>query len=376
MWMSKLRIAPPPSPAPLRHYIASALTLVIVLSAGALGVQIFGDPAGVTPRKIVSLHTGASSEPLRAPLSEVIIDPSIDGEAGAELDLPLAPEEAMAAAGLEQAPPPTPPLPKAPIRGLTQPGPLGPLPIIGPDGRTPFQAYKRPFIADPKKPKIAIIVGGLGFGARATQQAIDELPAAVTLAFVPYADNVQTWIDRARADGHETMLEIPMEPFDPEAVDTGPQTLLVNAQPRENVARLENLMSRATGYFGIANYQGGRFAASTQASEPIVRALNERGLAIVGAGISPRVGLAAEAGRQGARFAVADRILDIRREAEAIDEQLLTLEALALENGHALGSGFAYPLTITQVAAWARGVEGRGYQLAPASAMVETRSAR
>ncbi len=41
----------------------------------------------------------------------------------------------------------------------------------------------------------------------------------------------------------------------------------------------------------------------------------------------------------------------------------------ALQNGQALGSGFAYPLTITQVAQWTRAVEARGYQLAPASAL-------
>lgn len=366
MWMSKLRSAPAPSPAPVHHFIAATATVFGVLALTAGAIQIFGDPAGAPPRKIVQLTASGASQPLRAPLSEVIIDPSIEADPALQAEPPA--ETATAAA-------PAQPLPRAPIPGFTQPGPMGPLPIIGPNGRTPMDAYKRPFSGD-DRPKIAVMVGGLGFSARATQQAIDELPADVTLGFVPYAENLQTWIDRARADGHEVLLEIPMEPFDSEAVDTGPQTLLTGAEPRENISRLENLMSRAAGYFGVTNYQGGRFAASAQASGPIVKALKDRGLAIVGAGISPRGGLASEALRQQAAFAAADRILDIRREAEAIDEQLLTLEALALENGTAIGSGFAYPVTISQIARWTHEIQGRGYQLAPVSAVVEAREPR
>ncbi len=46
---------------------------------------------------------------------------------------------------------------------------------------------------------MAVIVGGLGFNAQVTQAAIEQLPAAVTLSFVPYADRLQGWIDfRAR----------------------------------------------------------------------------------------------------------------------------------------------------------------------------------
>jgi polysaccharide deacetylase 2 family uncharacterized protein YibQ len=47
------------------------------------------------------------------------------------------------------------------------------------------------------------------------------------------------------------------------------------------------------------------------------------------------------------------------------------LEAGAAGRGQALGSGFAYPVTINQVRTWAAGLAGRGLQLAPASAMAK-----
>ena len=66
----------------------------------------------------------------------------------------------------------------------------------------------------------------------------------------------------------------------------------------------------------------------------------------------------------------------LRREADAIDDQLLNLEALALQNHSAIGAGFAYPVTIEQVGRWANDIGARGYQLAPASAVLNARAAR
>jgi polysaccharide deacetylase 2 family uncharacterized protein YibQ len=223
---------------------------------------------------------------------------------------------------------------------------------------------------------VAVVIGGLGFNARATTQAIDELPPEVTLSFVPYAQDLQSWIDRARARGHEVMLELPMEPFDPDADDTGPQTLLATASAQQNVSRLEQLLSRGAGYFGVTNYQGARFATSAQASAPVVQALRRRGLVFISSGIGQRTALSAEAQRAGLPSVAADRIVDVRREADAIDDQLLNLEALALQNQSAIGAGFAYPVTIEQVGRWAQDVETRGYQLAPASAVLTARAAR
>jgi polysaccharide deacetylase 2 family uncharacterized protein YibQ len=268
------------------------------------------------------------------------------------------------------------PLARAPIAGLTEQGPNGLLPIIAANGRTPAQAYARPFTAQPQRPLIAIVIGGLGFNARATAQAIEELPPEVTLSFVPYANNLQSWIDQARAHGHEVLLELPMEPFDPDADDTGPQTLLATASAQQNVSRLEQLLSRGTGYFGVTNYQGARFATSAQASQPVVQALRRRGLVFVSSGIGQRTALSIEAQRAGLANAAADRIIDVRREADAIDDQLLNLEALALQNQSAIGAGFAYPVTIEQVGRWAGDIASRGYQLAPASAVLNARAAR
>jgi polysaccharide deacetylase 2 family uncharacterized protein YibQ len=294
------------------------------------------------------------------------------GEIDASGELRVAVVEAPPAANR----PAVQPLPRAPLAGLFERGPNGPLPIIAANGRTPAQAYARPFTPRAERPMVAIIIGGLGFNARTTTAAIDELPPEVTLSFVPYADNLQGWIDRARARGHEVLLELPMEPFDPDADDTGPQTLLASAPSQQNMTRLEQLLSRGVGYFGVTNYQGARFATSAQASAPVAQALRRRGLVFISSGIGQRTALSVEAQRAGLPITAADRLIDVRQEADAIDDQLLNLEALALQNHSAIGAGFAYPVTIEQVGRWAGDIASRGYQLAPASAVLNARAAR
>jgi polysaccharide deacetylase 2 family uncharacterized protein YibQ len=257
------------------------------------------------------------------------------------------------------------PLPQAPMAGMTAQGPGGLLPIIAPDGRTPAQAYARPFTPN-GRPKVALVIGGLGLNATATRQAIEQLPPDVTLSFVPYAEGLQGWIDLARANGHEVLLEAPMEPVDYPDNDPGPYTLMATAQGPETVKKLEWLLSRATGYFGVTNYLGSRFVGNDQAMAAFTGALRGRGLAFIDDGSAAKRG-------GGLPRASADRIIDDQLSVDSIDQQLLALEAGALQHGQALGSGFAYPVTLAQVAAWTQSVETRGYQLAPASAITARR---
>jgi hypothetical protein len=372
----------------LNHRLA-ALAVTCVVGLGAFGaIQVFGDPSAAGPRRIIELAPNdASASAPRVSFGEAA-DTGLEYETFELSDLPPATGEvgeisadgqlrvSVVEAPRATAPANTPPLPRAPFAGLTEPGPNGPLPIVASNGRTPAQAYARPFNVQANKPMVAIIIGGLGFNARATTQAIEELPPEITLSFVPYAADLQGWIDRARARGHEVMLELPMEPFDPDADDTGPQTLLASAPSQQNMQRLDQLLSRGAGYFGVTNYQGARFATSAQATQPVVQALRRRGLVFVSSGIGQRTALSVEAQRAGLPITAADRIVDARREAEAIDEQLLNLEALALQNQSAIGAGFAYPVTMEQVGSWARELNTRSYQLAPVSAVLNARAAR
>lgn len=371
--------SPQPAPSGAMGQLRAALANPYISAGGAAGlflimltalVLVIGDPRAGAPviRLPLAQAVVAAAPPgWREALTIDGSGPGIIEEVFELSETPITDDEPMGEAVITLPGAPAvrevQALPPAPIAGLFNPGPNGPLPTIAANGRTPAQAYARPFQSN-GKPKVSVIVGGLGLNSRATREAIETLPGEVTLSFVPYAEGLQGWIDLAREYGHEVLLETPMEPLDYPDNDPGPYTLLASSGPAETSRRLEWLMSRATGYFGLTNYLGSRFLSSDPAMATFTTVLKSRGLAFVDDGQAAGRGL-------GIPRASAGRIIDEQLSGEAIDAQLLALEAQALQNGQALGSGFAYPLTISQVAEWTRAVEARGYQLAPASALMK-----
>ncbi|MEO0983466.1 MAG: divergent polysaccharide deacetylase family protein [Pseudomonadota bacterium] len=265
-------------------------------------------------------------------------------------------------------------LPRAPIAGLYERASVGRLPIVAADGRAPADAYARPFENPDGRPAVSVILGGLGINTRRTLSAIEELPPEVTLSFVPYASNLQGLIRKARQHGHEVLIEVPMEPYGADGSRPYSHRLDVDRTPEDNQARLEYLLSRTSGYYGVINHQGEKFATSPEAAGPIADILAARGLAFVEDGSLRRSVLGDVAAEKGTRFARADKVIDIVSEAEAIEAKLLALETKALQDGAALGSGFAFPLTIDILKEWTVRLEEKGFVLAPASSMSPART--
>jgi hypothetical protein len=234
-----------------RPPVAVGAAGLLLLGAAALFLTVLGDPRAGTPSARAVLHRDAHSpEQAAAPTGleafgmdgfgswQTLGDPNADpasGAAGGDALITLPDGATVAGGGSAISAPrrPAQPLTAAPIAGLSQPGPNGPLPTIASDGRVPAQAYARPFRSN-GKPRVALIVGGLGLNAVTTRAAIERLPAEVTLSFVPYADGLQTWIDLARAQGHEVMIEMPMEPTGYPDNDPGPYTLLASGHARRH----------------------------------------------------------------------------------------------------------------------------------------------
>ena len=126
-------------------------------------------------------------------------------------------------------------------------------------------------------------------------------------------------------------------------------------------------MGRATGYYGVTNYQGGKFAADAGSVAAVADALAARGLAFIEDGSLGRSGFQAEAARTGLRYAVANTPVDTQPDGDEILARLLELETVATERGAALGSGFAYPVTIDILKDWTGTLDSKGVVLAPAS---------
>ena len=292
----------------------------------------------------------------------------IDGSSGARQDVVIsgdAADKADAApammAGIDQR--------------LLETSRYGMIPVAA-DGLKPFTAYAAE--ADRAKagkmPVVAIVVGGLGVGAAKTTDAIMKLPPAVTLAFTPYGSDPAKLAERARAQRHEILLQIPMEPFDYPDNDPGPQTLLTTLAPEQNLDRLYWHLSRFQGYAGIANFMGARFVATDAVMQPILREAAKRGLGYLDDGSSPRSVAATLATGQAMPFAKADLSIDAVPTSVEIDRSLAKLESLAKERGTVVGIASALPISIERISVWIKTLESRGIMLVPlTTAMLKSR---
>ena len=252
----------------------------------------------------------------------------------------------------------------------------GMIPVVA-DGLKPFTAYAAE--ADrakaAKMPVVAIVIGGLGVGAAKTTDAIMKLPAAVTLAFTPYGSDPAKLAERARAQRHEVLLQIPMEPFDYPDNDPGPQTLLTTLGAEQNLDRLYWHLSRFQGYAGIANFMGARFVVTDAVMQPIIREASKRGLGYLDDGSAPRSVAASLAAGQAMPFAKADFSIDAVPTAVEIDRALAKLESLAKERGTAVGIASALPISIERIGVWIKTLESHGIMLVPlTTAMLKSKS--
>jgi polysaccharide deacetylase 2 family uncharacterized protein YibQ len=258
--------------------------------------------------------------------------------------------------------------PIAPDLALVDASPLGPLPRIGSDGRRPALAYARPYDRSDDRPKVAIMMMGLGPQADATNAAL-HLPGPISLMFSPYAEDLPSLFERARLAGHEVLLELPMEPEDYPASDPGPHTLRASGTADANIERLLWVLARAPGYFAVAG-RGGAFGASPEA-RPVIDAIAAKGVGMIEIGGDA---LAEPSQSAGLAYASTPFWIDAAPTAEAIDEALAKLEAEAKANGDALGVAEPYPITLQRLVEWAADLEDRGVVLAPVSAVLEERN--
>jgi polysaccharide deacetylase 2 family uncharacterized protein YibQ len=295
----------------------------------------------------------------------------IDGSSGERRDVVIGGDPADKAAA--DAPPA---MMAAVDQRLLEKSRYGMIPAVA-DGLKPFTVYAAE--ADRAKaakvPVVAIVVAGLGVGAAKTTDAIMKLPPAVTLAFTPYGSDPAKLAERARAQRHEILLQIPMEPFDYPDNDPGPQTLLTTLGAEQNLDRLHWHLSRFQGYAGIANFMGARFVATDAAMQPIIREAAKRGLGYLDDGSVPRSTAPTLATAQSMPFAKADFAIDAVPTAVEIDRALAKLESLAKERGTAVGVASALPISIERIGVWIRALESRGIMLVPlTTAMLKSKS--
>ena len=261
---------------------------------------------------------------------------------------------------------------------LVEDSQYGPLPKVASDGRRPLDVYARPSryaakggAGDPAR--IAILVTGLGLADSPPANVLKGLPPSISVAYGAYGRSLQDGVTVARADGHEVLLQIPLEPNNYPTENPGPHTLLTTLPPAENMKRLQWLMSRYTGYVGVTNLMGAKFEATQNALTPVLEEVKARGLLYVDDGSAQGSTAGQIASTIGLDYSAATVQINDASPAD-IAKQLAKLESEAKEKGAAIGVVKAKPATLKQIAEWASKVQSKGFVLVPVSAVVRSQS--
>lgn len=368
-----------PGAAALRALGYFWLVVLVVLAAGAAALQFLGPPAGsAAPTTPPAAHGDTAAGHIAVPdaVPPHSAPPPADAPAPQHTtappqvvsppDRPPVPARILAAPRAPGAPVP----PPDPM--LQEPSGLGDghfLPRIA-GGLASMRAYAAGAAPMDARPRVAILLADFAMREADSDEALRQLPAAVSFAVSPYAARPEALVQRARQAGHELLISLPMEPRGYPLDDPGDRAMLTGALPDRNTLALRWALSRLGGAVGATGALGGlrgeRFAASEQMGA-VLDELGRRGLLYV----DPRPGgqLPAASGA-GPRRAV-DLVVDEPAVRIEIDANLARLEQVARDRGSAVGLVSApTPVTVERLAAWSVLLEQRGLVLVPVSALV------
>jgi polysaccharide deacetylase 2 family uncharacterized protein YibQ len=223
-----------------------------------------------------------------------------------------------------------------------------------------------------KPARIAILLRGLGRDDRNSGDAVTKLPPAISLAFMPFV-GAQPWAKKAAEQGHEVIVQLPLEPSDYPVTNPGPETLLASSAPEENASRLGAILRRFDGYSGVTNFLGGRMLQSKAALRPILEDIKARGLIYIGEGNNnTHAVVRGLAGEIGLRYGGANVMIDAQPTPAAIQAALERLVAIARKEGSAIGLGYASRATIEQLAAWSQTLAAQSVTLVPVGTLAHT----
>ncbi len=217
------------------------------------------------------------------------------------------------------------------------------------------------------RPKIAIIIDDMGVSLRS--KLVEIMPAPLTLAYLPYAENLAEHTARAKKNGHELMVHMPMEPMDA-SNDGGPKVLSASLSDAAFRDVVDWDLSQFKGYAGFNNHMGSRLTQDEEALGRLMRHVKGRNLYFVDSKTIASSVAAQVARDNGIAYAERDIFLDHEITPDFIRKSLEQLERIAREKGYAIAIGHPHKETIDALKDWLPSLKAKGIELVPASALV------
>ncbi len=216
---------------------------------------------------------------------------------------------------------------------------------------------------DATRPKIALIVAGLGLNKIATLGALD-MDNRIALGFSPYGNDVADWVSQGRIKGYEVFMNIPMQPAYPNN-DPGPFALLAGLSLEDNLSRLALVMKKSNKTLGLYSDAEEIFTNSKSDILPVFKVLKQNNIAFIYGGDANNGILEDLSESLGLNYINNNIVIDEELNLEEAKSNLLRLENMAKVRGFAVGKFHAYPMSIKLINEWVKELKTRDIVLVP-----------
>jgi polysaccharide deacetylase 2 family uncharacterized protein YibQ len=217
------------------------------------------------------------------------------------------------------------------------------------------------------KRKIAIIIDDLGMDAKRSREAVN-LPAPMTMAFLPYGTITKSLAREAKEKGHTLIIHAPMEAKGGDNI--GPGGLKSDMDEAQFRSAFKAMLASFEGYEGVNNHMGSKLTSDAVAMDRLMKMLAEKGLFFIDSKTSGASVARREAKEAGVPFAERHIFLDHIDSAEFVAQALRQAEARARRTGYAILIGHPKDNTLNALRAWIPTLEGKGIELVSVKELV------
>lgn len=231
------------------------------------------------------------------------------------------------------------------------------------DEKLPWREYAVASVPAGNAPIIAIVIDDAGLDRKRTAEALD-LPAPITISYLPYANDLGKQVSQARAKGHEILLHMPMEPSS-STIDPGPHALYDKYDAQKVRQEMAWMLARFKGYVGINNHMGSKFTSDPAQMKTVMDEMKKRGLLFLDSRTSAKSVAYETAKEYGVPALERDVFIDDANDTAKIENMLERTEHIAKKRGFVIAIGHPRDLTLAALHKWIPAVKSKGFVLVP-----------
>lgn len=194
-------------------------------------------------------------------------------------------------------------------------------------------------------PRVGIIIDDLGYDS-SLANAFIRLDLPLTFSVLPFTPNTGLIAQKARKEGREIMLHLPMEPISYPDVNPGDGVLMVSMDKEMILEILNRDLSQIPFIAGVNNHMGSRFTESEKKMMIVLTELKRRGLYFIDSRTSGGSVAFEVAKRMALRTASRDIFLDNDLSENGLKIQMERLLSLARYKGWAICIGHPHKETL------------------------------